>query len=104
MSAMQCLLSIAPTSAPSLSNTYEDSPQTIGYGATISAPHMHASAAESLLPYIRNDRDCRILDIGSGSGYLTAVFANLIGPGPENGKVVGIEHIEPLVRIARENM
>ena len=79
---------------------YEDSPQTIGYGATISAPHMHASAAESLLPYLKADRECRILDIGSGSGYLTAVLANLIG----EGKVVGIEHIEPLAKMARENM
>lgn len=86
---------------PSPSFAYEDSPQTIGYGATISAPHMHASAAESLLPYIRTDRECRILDIGSGSGYLTAVFAHLIG---EQGKVVGIEHIEPLAKMARENM
>ncbi|KAG0267842.1 hypothetical protein DFQ27_008118 [Actinomortierella ambigua] len=28
---------------------YEDAPQTIGYGATISAPHMHAAALEALL-------------------------------------------------------
>ena len=61
---------------------------------------MHAAAAESLLPYVKPDRECRILDIGSGSGYLTAVFANMIG----EGKVVGIEHIEPLARMARENM
>merc|ERR1712093_939634 len=32
---------------------YEDSPQSIGHAATISAPHMHASAAESLLPYLK---------------------------------------------------
>src|ERR1700722_10386989 len=89
---------------PSPSFAYEDSPQTIGYGATISAPHMHASAAESLLPYIKPDRDCRILDIGSGSGYLTAVFAHLIGDGPGSGKVVGIEHIEPLAKMGREDM
>jgi protein-L-isoaspartate(D-aspartate) O-methyltransferase len=86
---------------PSPSFAYEDSPQTIGYGATISAPHMHASAAESLLPYIRPDRECRVLDIGSGSGYLTAVLAHLVGA---EGKVVGIEHIEPLAKMARENM
>jgi len=89
---------------PSPSYAYEDSPQTIGYGATISAPHMHASAAESLLSYIKPDRDCRVLDIGSGSGYLTAVLAHLIGNGPGGGKVVGIEHIEPLAKMARENM
>ncbi len=82
---------------------YEDSPQTIGHGATISAPHMHASAAESLLPYLKSQKDCSVLDIGSGSGYLTAVLANLVGDGQTSGKVVGIEHIDPLARIAKAN-
>ena len=62
---------------------------------------MHASAAESLLPFLKPQKDCRVLDIGSGSGYLTAVLANLVG---DASKVVGIEHIEPLARMARENM
>lgn len=79
---------------------YTDSPQTIGYAATISAPHMHASAAESLLPYLSRP-DARILDIGSGSGYLTAVLASLVGP---QGRVVGIDHIQGLVDLANKNM
>ncbi|KAI4244873.1 MAG: hypothetical protein L6R40_002779 [Gallowayella cf. fulva] len=78
---------------------YQDSPQPIGHSATISAPHMHASAAESLLPYLHPT--ARILDIGSGSGYLTHVLANLIGP---EGKVVGIDHIQQLVDLAHANM
>lgn len=41
------------------------------------------------------------MDIGSGSGYLTAVFANLVGP---SGTVVGIDHIQPLVDMAGYNM
>ena len=41
------------------------------------------------------------MDIGSGSGYLTAVFANLVGP---SGIVVGIDHIQPLVDMATTNM
>ena len=45
-----------------------DSPQRIGYGATISAPHMHAYALEWLRPYIKEDG--RILDVGSGTGIL----------------------------------
>lgn len=77
---------------------YEDSPQTIGYAATISAPHMHASAAESLLPYLHPT--ARVLDIGSGSGYLTMVLANLIG---DKGRVVGIDHIQGLVDMAVKN-
>ncbi|KAL9099348.1 MAG: hypothetical protein Q9163_005139 [Psora crenata] len=78
---------------------YEDSPQPIGYGATISAPHMHAAACESLLPYLQPS--ARVLDIGSGSGYLTAVLANLVG---EQGKVVGVDHIQALVDLATTNM
>lgn len=33
-------------------NPYQDSPQPIGYGQTISAPHMHAYALQLLLPNI----------------------------------------------------
>lgn len=39
----------------------------IGFGATISAPHMHAHAVENLLPLISDTGS--ILDVGSGSGY-----------------------------------
>ncbi|KAI9884277.1 MAG: hypothetical protein M1823_003932 [Watsoniomyces obsoletus] len=78
---------------------YDDSPQSLGFGATISAPHMHANACESLLPFLNSDS--RVLDIGSGSGYLTHVLAKLVEP---NGKVVGVDHIQGLVDMARENM
>ncbi|KAI4168032.1 MAG: hypothetical protein LQ343_006739 [Gyalolechia ehrenbergii] len=83
--------------APAL--PYQDSPQPIGFSATISAPHMHASAAESLLPYLHPS--ARVLDIGSGSGYLTHVLANLVGP---EGRVIGIDHIQGLVDLATSNM
>ncbi|KAF2767889.1 protein-L-isoaspartate O-methyltransferase [Teratosphaeria nubilosa] len=78
---------------------YQDSPQSIGHRATISAPHMHASAAESLLPYL--NPGAKVLDIGSGSGYLTHVLAELVQPG---GKVVGVEHLQALVELGKGNM
>ncbi|KAJ8082996.1 hypothetical protein PM082_008857 [Marasmius tenuissimus] len=78
---------------------YQDSPQTIGYGATISAPHMHAYASEHLLSYLRPG--AKVLDVGSGSGYLVAVLHHLVSP---SGKVIGIEHVEELVEWSRENM
>ncbi|KAL1303179.1 hypothetical protein AAFC00_006605 [Neodothiora populina] len=77
---------------------YEDSPQSIGHSATISAPHMHANAAESLLPFLHPGS--RVLDIGSGSGYLTHVLAELIKPG---GRVIGVEHIQALVDMGQRN-
>lgn len=77
---------------------YQDSPQSIGHAATISAPHMHANAAESLLPYL--NPGSKVLDIGSGSGYLTCVLAALVMPG---GTVVGVEHIEALREMGESN-
>lgn len=78
---------------------YDDAPQSIGFSATISAPHMHAIAAETLLPFLRPG--ARVLDVGSGSGYLTQVLANLIGP---EGRVVGVDHVQELVDLATGNM
>ena len=78
---------------------YSDSPDLIGFNATISAPHMHAFALESMLPYLKPDS--RVLDVGSGSGYLSACIASLLG---ENGVVVGIDHIPGLVEQSMKNV
>ncbi|KAG0647104.1 L-isoaspartate(D-aspartate) O-methyltransferase [Hyphodiscus hymeniophilus] len=88
---------------PSPSRAYEDSPQSIGHAATISAPHMHASAAESLLPFLHSN--ARVLDIGSGSGYLTAVLAEIVqrDEGRGGGRVVGLEHIPALRDLGERN-
>lgn len=85
------------------SEAYHDSPQYIGHGATISAPHMHAHAAEHLLPLL--SPGASVLDVGSGSGYTCAVFHHLVNPtGSENGRVVGIDHISELVDWSVENL
>ncbi|KAG0050782.1 hypothetical protein BGZ83_004443 [Gryganskiella cystojenkinii] len=77
---------------------YEDSPQTIGYQSTISAPHMHAAALESLAPFLFPG--AKALDVGSGSGYLTVCMANMVGP---QGRVVGVEHVPELVELSKKN-
>lgn len=59
---------------------------------------MHANACETLLPFLRPG--ARVLDIGSGSGYLTHVLAELVKPG---GTVVGVEHIGALADMGRRN-
>lgn len=91
---------------------YQDSPQSIGYGATITAPHMHANAVEAVLEYLKPDSS--VLDIGSGSGYLTAVFHHLVKPpagheadvskAHEGSRVIGIEHIKELSDWSIENL
>ena len=43
----------------------------------------------------------KALDVGSGSGYLTACFAHMVGP---TGKVVGIDHIQNLVDWSENNL
>lgn len=68
---------------------------------------MHAHACEYLLPYLHVGSS--VLDIGSGSGYLTHVFANLVTESPaepsaEIGHVVGIDHIQGLTDLSRNNM
>ncbi|KAI8924551.1 L-isoaspartyl protein carboxyl methyltransferase [Entophlyctis helioformis] len=78
---------------------YADNPVPIGFNATISAPHMHAYALEALEPFLRPGKHA--LDIGSGSGYLTACMAHMVG---ENGAVVGVDHIPGLVDMARSNL
>lgn len=84
---------------------YSDRPFSIGYSATISAPHMHAFALHSALSFIRSDS--KILDVGSGSGFLTACFARLIEAKSKNktntGIVVGIEHHPKLVEFSIGN-
>lgn len=83
----------------STDHPYADSPQSIGYRATISAPHMHAHALELLSDKLTEGASA--LDVGSGSGYLTACFARMTGP---SGRVVGIEHINQLVEMSLKNV
>ncbi|KAL5284959.1 PCMT1.2 family protein [Megaselia abdita] len=85
-------------------NPYVDSPQPIGYGATISAPHMHAFALSNLSNFLVPG--AHVLDVGSGSGYLTACFARFIinkGLHP-NTKIVGIELQPNLVILSKDNL
>jgi len=80
-------------------DAYIDSPQTIGHLQTISAPHMHCAALEYLKDHVHEG--ARVLDVGSGSGYLTTCFGILVG---SSGKAVGLERIPELVQWAQENI
>jgi protein-L-isoaspartate(D-aspartate) O-methyltransferase len=86
------------------SDAYRDSPSPLFKGQTISAPHMHAQALDALRPVLTFGS--HILDIGSGSGYLTACFGYLVGVGnkdeDERGKVVGIDVIPELVSYSKK--
>jgi protein-L-isoaspartate(D-aspartate) O-methyltransferase len=70
---------------------YDDRPQSIGEGQTISQPYMVAIMTETLDPR----PDDRVLEIGTGSGYQTAILAELVR------QVISIERHGPLAARAR---
>ena len=57
--------------------------------------HWVLGVLDCLCDVITNDS--HVLDVGSGSGYLSLCFTELIGPSAGGGKVVGVEHIPELV-------
>ncbi|GBG25106.1 Protein-L-isoaspartateD-aspartate O-methyltransferase [Hondaea fermentalgiana] len=83
------------------SSAYEDAPQYIGHGATISAPHMHAWALELLSSVLDRPR-AAVLDVGCGSGYLTACLHRMVAP--RGGTTVAIDYLPALVEMTRENL
>lgn len=78
---------------------YVNRPQPLGFGASMAEPEHHAFAVNALSDRLMSGS--RVLDMGTGSGWLAAVFALLIG---QRGRVVGIDRIDVLVDAARENV
>jgi protein-L-isoaspartate(D-aspartate) O-methyltransferase len=76
------------------SAAYEDSPQPIGYGQTISQPYIVAEMTRLL----NLKPDSRVLEIGTGSGYQAAVLTEF------TPFVFSIEIIEPLAKKAQERL
>ncbi len=54
-----------------IGEAYSDYPVPIGEGQTISQPYIVALMTEALTP----DQDTKVLEIGTGSGYQTAILA-----------------------------
>ena len=75
-------------------NAYADAPLPIGNGQTISQPFVVALMTERLAPR----RTDRILEIGTGSGYQTAILAYVAGA----GKIFTIERLPDLLVEAEE--
>jgi len=79
------------------SDVYMDYPLQIGYGQTISQPTTVAMMLEMLAPQAGD----KILDIGTGSGWTTALLAYIV---TEQGLVTGLERIPELVEFGRYNL
>ncbi|HYC53544.1 MAG TPA: protein-L-isoaspartate(D-aspartate) O-methyltransferase [Candidatus Binatia bacterium] len=77
-----------------LANAYADEPLPIGFGQTISQPYIVAAMTQLL----RLTPEDVVLEVGTGSGYQTAVLSGLVR------KVYSVEIIEPLHRRARATL
>ncbi|MBN1275444.1 protein-L-isoaspartate O-methyltransferase [Candidatus Woesearchaeota archaeon] len=74
-----------------------DEPLPIGHGQTNSQPYTVALMLEWLAP----SKGQRVLDVGSGSGWTTALLASITGP---EGWVKGTEVVPELVRFGQGNL
>jgi protein-L-isoaspartate(D-aspartate) O-methyltransferase len=69
----------------------------IGYGQTISQPLVVAFMLELLSP----EPGEKILDIGSGSGWTSALLGEIVGP---RGKIIAIDIVPELVEFGQNNV
>ncbi len=84
-------------SNPWFGDVYGDYPLEIGDGQTISQPSTVAMMLEMLEP----KEGAYVLDIGSGSGWTTALLAFIV---KQNGFVTGVERVETLVHTGQKNL
>lgn len=75
----------------------EDRPVPIGYDQTNSQP----STVAAMLRLLDARPGHRVLDVGSGSGWTSALLGDLVGPG---GSVLGVELIPELVTRSRASL
>jgi len=75
------------------SRAYEDTALPIGYNQTISQPYIVAKMTEVLLGTVGHLK--KVLEIGTGCGYQTAVLAQLVD------HVYSVERLLPLQRKAK---
>jgi len=81
--------------------SYLNTPLPIGFGQTISQPLTVAFMLELLQPQPGD----KILEIGSGSGWQTALLASVVGGPPfEGGNVFAIELIPELMAFGMKNV
>jgi protein-L-isoaspartate(D-aspartate) O-methyltransferase len=81
-----------------------DTPLPIGFGQTISAPHMVSIMNEAL----QLEVGMRVLEVGAGSGWHAATIAEIIAPKgvprSEYGHVYTVETVQGLAEVARKNI
>lgn len=78
-------------------SAYVDNPVPIGHNQTISAP----SVVSFMLEKLELKKGQKVLELGTGSGYNTALISEAVG---SKGRIVTIERIFELTELAKENI
>lgn len=78
------------------SQAHIDVPLPIGFDQTISQP----TTVKCMLSWLNVQPGDKILDVGSGSGWTTALLSHLTG---DNGSVYAVERIPELVTFGQRN-
>ncbi|MEK9166590.1 MAG: methyltransferase domain-containing protein [Patescibacteria group bacterium] len=82
-------------------HAYLDQALPIGMGQTISQPYTVAFMLELLAP----EAGSRVMDVGSGSGWQSALLAHAVGGQPAGeGKVYAFERIPELCKFGAQNL
>lgn len=77
------------------SRAYEDTALPIGFGQTISQPYIVALMTQALLG---EGNLSKVLEVGTGSGYQTAILAAL------GLQIFSVERIAPLIKLATQRL
>ncbi len=80
-----------------LNRAYMDNPLSIGYDQTISQPY----TVIFMLELLQAEKGNKVLDIGSGSGWTTALLAHIV---QKEGSVLGMEKVSDLVKFGKNNI
>jgi len=76
---------------------YEDTPLSIGFNQTISQP----TTIAIMLEMLKVEKKDKVLEVGSGSGYVLALLSDIVGKG---GKVFGMEMVKELFEFSKKNL
>jgi protein-L-isoaspartate(D-aspartate) O-methyltransferase len=75
----------------------QDAPLDLGHGVTNSQP----TAVRNMLSLLSVAPGHRVLDVGAGSAWTTALLAHLVG---ETGEVVGVERLPEILEMGRTHL
>ena len=106
--AKYCFSELKDKSDEQYIKPYDDCALPISCNATISAPHMHATCLNALIDVFhdksKNGQSINCLDVGSGSGFISAALGHLSEYYKLDGNILAIDHMQELAELGRNNV